>query len=114
MGLNATEREVRVLAIFRQILGTAELGPEDNFFDAGGSSLLAARLASRLRNAGVLNVSTAAIFDAPTARALATYGSVAGDAKLPATRSSAAERGARQRAAFTRLRQVSASSEEAG
>jgi Phosphopantetheine attachment site len=114
MAFDLTEREARVLAAFRQILGAPELGPEDNFFELGGSSLLAARLASRLRNTGVLDVSTAAIFDAPTARALTRYVAVHSDQSASApVASSAAERGARQRAAFARLRSRSTLSKEA-
>jgi hypothetical protein len=112
MALDATERELKVLAVFRQILGAPQIGPEENFFEAGGSSLLAARLAAGLRNAGVLDVPTAAIFDAPTARALARYAPASADQlEHRSTPSPAAERGARQRAAFARLRP--ASSEEA-
>ena len=118
MAFDVTEHEVKVLAAFRQILGAPEFGPEDNFFEWGGSSLLAARLASRLRNSGVLEVPTAAIFDSPTARALTRYVAVppnrSADQNTSAqSASSAAERGARQRAAFARLRSASTSSKEA-
>jgi hypothetical protein len=75
MAIDETEREVEVLAIFRQLLGAPLLGPEQNFFESGGSSLLAARLAARLRSSGVLDVPTSAIFSAPTARALTRYAS---------------------------------------
>ena len=142
MAVDNIEREVLVLAIFRQLLQTPALGPQQNFFEAGGSSLLAARLAARLRSAGVLDVPTSAIFAAPTARALTRYASalrpvtesVAGsglnspsslNSSPTSARASASsiapgrassgttpaapnavDRGARQRAAFTRLRVV--------
>jgi hypothetical protein len=118
MALDLTEREMQVLAVFRQILGEPELGPEDNFFELGGSSLLAARLASRLRKSGLLDVPTAAIFEAPSARALTRYVGAPPDrsadqsASAPVA-SSAIERGARQRAAFARLRSASPASKEA-
>jgi large exoprotein involved in heme utilization and adhesion len=116
MPFDETEREMKVLAVFRELLGAPQLGPEENFFDAGGSSLLAARLATRLRTGGVLDVPTAVIFDAPTARALARYaGNAAGThgASANAVTSAAAERGARQRAAFARLRPASMRDEDA-
>ncbi|HEY3990182.1 MAG TPA: phosphopantetheine-binding protein [Acidobacteriaceae bacterium] len=132
MTADETEREVAVLAIFRQLLDAPQLGPEENFFASGGSSLLAARLAARLRASGVLDIPTSAIFAAPTARSLTRYASSwvptpanetaaasmpfrgkpsAAASSTPAP-SSAAERGARQRAAFARLRPGSSPAEE--
>jgi hypothetical protein len=118
MAANDIEREVRVLEIFRQLLGAPQLGPEQNFFEAGGSSLLAARLATRLRAAGVLDVSASAIFAAPTARALTRYAAASShsdenESIAAHVASSAAKRGARQRAAFARLRPASSPAEEA-
>jgi hypothetical protein len=116
MAFDETERERNVLTIFRQLLGAPGLGPEDNFFDAGGSSLLAARLATRLRTAGVFDVPTAAIFDAPTARSLTRYAAAhatAHDGSANPAATSAVQRGARQRGAFARLRPASIRSEEA-
>lgn len=115
MALDETERERKVLTIFRQLLGVPGLGPEDNFFDAGGSSLLAARLATRLRAAGVFDVPAAAIFDAPTARSLTRYAVAAGahDGSTNPAATSAVRRGARQRVAFAKLRSASIRPEEA-
>jgi hypothetical protein len=118
MAVNEIERELEVLAIFRQLLGAPQLGPEQNFFESGGSSLLAARLAARLRASGVLDVPTSAIFAAPTARALTRYAATSAsqesevDASL-AKPAPAAERGARQRAAFARMRHTPSPHEEA-
>lgn len=116
MAFDETELERTVLTIFRQLLGVPGLGPEDNFFDAGGSSLLAARLATRLRTAGVFDVPAAAIFGAPTARSLTRYAAApakARDGSANPTAISAVQRGARQRAAFAQLRSASIRSEEA-
>ncbi len=121
MAVQQIEREVQVLAVFRQILGAPELGPEQNFFEAGGSSLLAARLATRLRTAGVLDIPASAIFAAPTARLLTRYAQAPtvpraavapfetyrDQPALSAPNRSAIDRGARQRAAFARLRPAS-------
>lgn len=107
MAFDETEREKKVLTIFRELLSAPGLGPDDNFFDAGGSSLLAARLSTRLRTAGVLDLPTAVIFDAPTARSLTHYAAAAArahDGSANPAKTSAVQRGARQRAAFARLR----------
>ena len=37
-----------ILAIWREVLGIADVGIDENFFDIGGSSLLATRIAGRL------------------------------------------------------------------
>jgi acyl transferase domain-containing protein len=41
--------EERILDIFRDVLGDPDLVPEDNFFDAGGDSLLASQILLKLR-----------------------------------------------------------------
>lgn len=117
MAVDETEREFEVLAIFRQLLGAPQLGPEQNFFESGGSSLLASRLATRLRASGVLDVPTSAIFAAPTARSLARYAAASapqpyGEDASIASPSGAAERGARQRAAYARRRPTPSPHEE--
>ncbi len=70
MAVPLIERERAVLAIFRQMLAAPALGPEDNFFEAGGTSLLAARLMSRLRAEHLLDLPVSTLFAAPTARSL--------------------------------------------
>ncbi|MFC0215901.1 non-ribosomal peptide synthase/polyketide synthase [Paenibacillus chartarius] len=46
--VSLTETEKRLAAIWKEILGTAELGPHDDFFRSGGHSLSAATLAARI------------------------------------------------------------------
>jgi amino acid adenylation domain-containing protein/non-ribosomal peptide synthase protein (TIGR01720 family) len=65
---SALEREL--LAIWSQILGVSEVGPEDNFFDLGGDSILALRIASKARVAGI-KVGLPDIFRCQTVAALA-------------------------------------------
>ncbi len=43
-----TSLEMRVATIWREVLGTARLGVQDEFFAAGGTSLHAVRIASRI------------------------------------------------------------------
>ncbi|MGW5384873.1 amino acid adenylation domain-containing protein [Nocardia sp. NPDC003963] len=59
-----------VPAAMAAVLGVAAIGPDDDFFAAGGHSLTAVRLVGRLRRAGH-EVVVDDIFEAPTARALA-------------------------------------------
>ena len=63
------EREVALL--WAQVLGTAGAGVLDDFFEAGGDSLLATQLLVRVRHALGAVVPLHVFFEAPTAAALA-------------------------------------------
>jgi len=67
-----TEVERRLAAIFTEILGCAEVGIEDGFFDLGGNSLSAARAIARVNAALGTELSIRDLFEAPTVAALAT------------------------------------------
>jgi amino acid adenylation domain-containing protein len=67
----ANEAEAQVLEAMRAVLNLPTLGATDNFFDMGGHSLAAARLATRLRKAFDTTLPIRTIFESPTARALA-------------------------------------------
>ncbi|MET0290690.1 MAG: amino acid adenylation domain-containing protein [Pseudoxanthomonas sp.] len=54
-----------------RVLGRAELRADDNFFEVGGHSLLAARLAAELGRLRGTTVPLRCVFEAPTARRLA-------------------------------------------
>ncbi|MFD0889688.1 phosphopantetheine-binding protein, partial [Streptosporangium algeriense] len=56
--------------LFAEVLGLADVGPEDNFFSLGGQSLLATRLVKRVRTALGAPVGVRAVFQAPTPRGL--------------------------------------------
>ena len=66
-----TPAEELIAAHWRELLGRAAVGAEDNFFDLGGHSLLAARLVARLRGGLRADVHFQDVFDAPTVALLA-------------------------------------------
>ncbi|HEV7587140.1 MAG TPA: amino acid adenylation domain-containing protein [Longimicrobium sp.] len=65
--------EYRVAAIWREVLGAGEVGPEDNFFDLGGNSLLLIRLAGRLADELGSRDTAVDLFRYPTVRAQAAH-----------------------------------------
>ena len=83
-------------------LGTAAVGPDDNFFDCGGDSLMLARLHAALQAVLRVQFPITAMFEFTTVRSLAGYldGRV-GEAPL----SDARQRAQRQRDAFARRRE---------
>jgi amino acid adenylation domain-containing protein len=64
-------RQRLLCELFAGVLGRQEVGPDDNFFDLGGHSLTAARLASRIRSALNAAVDVQTLFEAPTVARLA-------------------------------------------
>ncbi|MFC9734121.1 amino acid adenylation domain-containing protein [Streptomyces roseolus] len=64
-------REEALCALFAEVLGVEEVGPEHDFFALGGDSLLAARLASRIRGRWGKAVTVREVFRSPTAARLA-------------------------------------------
>jgi hypothetical protein len=107
--LNATAQNVsllhRLLPVWREMLGAEDASPDDNFFEAGGTSLLAARIASRLSVALECRVSAADILAHPSARKLAQK--LSGN-ETSLDRNASDERAAMQRNAFAFQRPVRA------
>jgi Phosphopantetheine attachment site len=71
MSLEPDDLERQVVAVWQDILGLSSLPGDMTFFEAGGTSLLAARLACRLETALQRRVSAADLFVYPTPRDLA-------------------------------------------
>jgi acyl carrier protein len=62
----ASEVEEQLLAIWKSVLGVKRIDRRDSFFELGGDSLLAIRLLGQIRDRWNIDLSMAALFDAPT------------------------------------------------
>lgn len=65
-----------VLHSWRSVMGT-DVGPGDNFFESGGNSLLAVKLASALRGAGFESITVRDLYLNPTPAAMSATLAVA-------------------------------------
>jgi len=77
----ASELETKLAAVWSDVLGVEPVGRDDGFFDLGGSSLLAVRMAARVRDELGIDVPLVKLFDRPT---LAGFASAAAAATAPA------------------------------
>ncbi|MFT4114294.1 amino acid adenylation domain-containing protein [Silvibacterium sp.] len=69
---DARAMEDAVANLWQQMLGLPEVGREDNFFDLGGTSLLATRLLSKLNQTFAVKLPASAVFEHTTVRAMAS------------------------------------------
>jgi acyl carrier protein len=67
------EHEDAILGIWRQALGTDEVGVEDNFFDSGGHSILAVRVHREIVQRLGVELQVTDLFRFTTVRALAQH-----------------------------------------
>jgi natural product biosynthesis luciferase-like monooxygenase protein/amino acid adenylation domain-containing protein len=63
--------EQRLVELWRERLGVTEIGPDDNFLELGGNSLMAAQLLTRLRDTFQVQLPLSDLFEAPTVASLA-------------------------------------------
>ena len=66
-----TPQEVRLAAIWTEVLSLERVGIEENFFDLGGHSLLAAQIIHRINQPFAVDLPMRVIFDEPTIAGLA-------------------------------------------
>ncbi len=66
-----SDTEVRLAAIWQEVLGVKRVGAQDNFFDLGGHSILATRVLARVKQTFGLTLPLRRFFDAPVVAALA-------------------------------------------
>ncbi|HNP58753.1 MAG TPA: amino acid adenylation domain-containing protein [Gordonia sp. (in: high G+C Gram-positive bacteria)] len=80
------ETQEQIAAVFAEVLGLdpATVGANASFFDLGGNSLSATRVAARVGEALAAEVSVRDVFEAPTVRELVRVVGVGGAARLPA------------------------------
>ncbi len=67
-----TAAEIRMAALWKEVLGIEEVRLEDNFFSLGGHSLLATQLVSRVRAAFGIDLPLRRLFERPTLGELST------------------------------------------
>lgn len=68
-----TDTEKKLAAIWSEFLGIEQIGIYDNFFEIGGSSLLATQISAQVRSVFDVPIKPRAFFDAPTISDLATH-----------------------------------------
>ena len=61
-----TPVEHKIAGFWSELLGVANIGVEDNFFDIGGHSLIAVRLFRMIKKEFSIDLPISALFDAPT------------------------------------------------
>ena len=61
----------RLTLMWEELLGVESIGPDDDFFDLGGHSLMAIRLMTRIKRELGVRFDLSAIFEAPTVALLA-------------------------------------------
>ena len=68
-----TETESKLASLWSDVLGRAEIGIYDNFFDLGGHSLLATQVMARIRETFNVNMPLRYFFEQPTVVGLAEF-----------------------------------------
>jgi mycobactin peptide synthetase MbtE len=80
-----TDAERALASVFAELLSTAEVGRDDDFFTLGGDSILSVQLAARARAAGFA-INPRMVFENPTVQQLAAALDAQGDNAAPVGR----------------------------
>ncbi|WP_447035622.1 amino acid adenylation domain-containing protein [Streptomyces sp. DSM 118878] len=80
----ATEAEAVLLGVFRDVLGTDDIGPDDAFFSIGGDSIVSLQVVSRARRRG-LGLSARDVFEGETVAGIAARARTLDGGTAPAT-----------------------------
>ncbi len=94
--------EERVARIFEDVLGLLRIGPDDNFFDCGGTSLLLINAHLRLQAQFEMPIPVTIMFECPTVRSLAKR--LSNDKPSSSERSVVQQQAQKARGAFARAR----------
>ncbi|MFT6080497.1 MAG: natural product biosynthesis luciferase-like monooxygenase protein [Planctomycetota bacterium] len=98
----ADETEDAILAIWKQSLGTDDVGVEDNFFDSGGHSILAVKVHREIAQRLGVDLQVTDLFRFTTVRALAKH--LQTGKSQPTAAQQAMERAKNRRLGLTRRR----------
>lgn len=79
----SSPHEIRLAALWRDLLDGAEPGRDDDFFALGGHSLMAVRLVNRIRQHFTVDLPIQSVFEAPTLAAQARNIATAAQAAAP-------------------------------
>jgi aryl carrier-like protein len=96
--------DVVITQVWQRVLGLEQIGPQENFFDLGGHSLLLIKAHGELRNALKRDLSLISLFQHPTIESLAAYLAAENSAAVPAD--DVQTRAERQRMAAARRRNI--------
>ncbi len=89
--------ETALASIWRRVLGRPRLGINDNFFEAGGTSLRAVQVIAMIKKELNQNLSIVSLFECPTVTLLAAKLGAAPGVVQEATTAAAAQRGQQRR-----------------
>ena len=90
--------ETALAGIWRKVLGNPRIGLDDNFFEAGGTSLRAVQLVAMIKRELKRTLSIVTVFECPTVKLLAArLEGAPGETRDTATTSAAALRGRQRR-----------------
>jgi acyl carrier protein len=97
-----SDTEERVALIFQDVLDLRRIGPDDNFFDCGGTSLLLINAHLRLQAQFERLIPVTMMFECPTVRSLAKR--LSGDGPSLSEKNAVQQQAQKARNAFARAR----------